>query len=101
MDRNGSGRAVGEGIQGALCRDLYRCRGNETDRGPWTAWFSNEPYALPKLYNIPVDKTARAVKRRVYRQFYADVVDHDPNAGVDLVGELDDNTEIALQDQLR
>jgi hypothetical protein len=73
--------------------------GKETDRGPWTPWFSNDGYALPLLFNIPIDSTNRAVGRKVYRQFYSDVVNGDLQAGVQLVGQLNDNKTTMLQDQ--
>ena len=93
---------IGKWVKGYLVRyavTFVDATGHETDRGPWTPWFTGEPYALPMLFNIPVDASGRAVKRKVYRQFYADVEDANPNGGVEFVGELDNNTGTELQDE--
>jgi hypothetical protein len=93
---------IGKWVKGYQVRyavTFVNAAGSETDRGPWTPWFSHEPFALPRLFNIPIDASGRAVKRKVYRQFYADVEDANPEAGVEFVGELDNNTATELQDE--
>jgi hypothetical protein len=93
---------IGKWVPGYRVRyavTFVNAAGSETDRGPWTPWFSHEPYALPLLFNIPIDASGRAVKRKVYRQFYDAVEDANPEAGVEFVGELDNNTATELQDE--
>ncbi len=73
--------------------------GKETDRGPWTAWFSNPGYALPHLYNISIASDSRVTGRKIYRQFYSDVQNGNLSAGVELIGTLSDNKTTDFQDE--
>ncbi|WP_019588102.1 hypothetical protein [Deinococcus apachensis] len=81
--------------------------GNETDRGPWTNWFSGnyvdnngtpQAYVEPKLINIATDPTGKAVARNVYRQFLVDYSSTNPSAGVTKVLTLNDNTTTSAAD---
>jgi hypothetical protein len=39
------------------------------------------------------------VERKIYRQFYADVDNANPEGGIELVGQLADNTTTQFTDQ--
>ncbi len=87
------------GFQVRYAVSFVDAQGQETDRGPWTPWFGNPDYALPILFDVPTGPSNTVVKRRIYRQFYADVDDSNPQGGVELVGEIDDNTTTQFRDQ--
>jgi hypothetical protein len=93
---------IGKWVSGFMVRyavSYVDAQGNETDRGPWTPWFTNSTRALPVLFNVPLDASHRAVERKIYRQFYADVDNANPEGGVELVGQLADNTTTQFTDQ--
>ena len=93
---------IGKWVFGFMVRyavSYVDAQGHETSRGPWAPWFTNSDYALPILFNVPIDASHRAVKRRIYRQFYADVDNANPEAGIERVGELEDNTTTQFRDQ--
>jgi hypothetical protein len=93
---------IGKWISGFMVRyamSYVDAQGNETDRGPWTPWFTDSTRALPVLFNVPLDASHRAVERKIYRQFYADVDNANPEGGVELVGQLAGNTTTQFTDQ--
>ncbi len=78
-------------------------QGKESERGPWTDWLSAthqySPYAMPNLINIPTDPSNKAVKRKIYRQFFANYQASNPTAGVSLITTLNDNTTATYLDK--
>ena len=48
---------------------FYSEQHGETARGPWTEYTNHGQYIMPQLTDIPMDPSATATERRLYRQF--------------------------------
>ena len=77
----------------------------ESPKGPWSDWIgpgdvdpSFFPDAMPRLINIPTDPSGKARSRKLYRQFFANYQNANPDAGVYLITTLNDNTTTTYLD---
>jgi hypothetical protein len=107
----GSYTTTGNWVQGYQVRyavSFVDSAGRESVRGLWSDWIGPGVVyewpgvfydAMPLLVNIPTDATNTAVQRKIYRQFFAKYQNANPEANIELITTLQNNTTTTYLDK--